>query len=84
MTSEVYAKELYQAVEQYGFKYNSTHEFYGVLIEEIAEVFEEIRKKKHDFDNLETEIKQVMAVCHKGLITVDILRDRETEIKGDD
>ena len=36
--------EIQQAREKYGY-FNSTHEVYGVLIEEVAEFFEIVKRK---------------------------------------
>ena len=36
--------EIQQAREKYGY-FNSTHEVYGVLIEEVHEFFEEVKQK---------------------------------------
>ena len=41
---EKLAHEIQTAREKYG-PFNSTHEVYGVLIEEVAEFFDEVKKK---------------------------------------
>ena len=42
--------EIQQAREKYGY-FNSTHEVYGVLIEEVSELFELIKQKGFDSSN---------------------------------
>ena len=43
-TIDKVAEEIQTAKEKYGC-FNSTHEVYGVLIEEVQEYFDEVRKK---------------------------------------
>lgn len=41
---EKVSNEIQQSREKYGY-FNSTHEVYGVLIEEVEEFFSEVKKK---------------------------------------
>lgn len=61
------AEEADRAVKKHG-QYNSLHEAYGVLVEEVAEFFEEVRKKrsKRNRDNIRQELVQIAAVCLKA------------------
>lgn len=46
---------------------NSWHEGYGILIEEVDELWEEVKKKsaKRDRENMTKELVQIAAVCQK-------------------
>ena len=46
-------------------KFHSFHEFYGVLMEEIEELFDEIKKKQHDKKRIKEEAIQVASMCFK-------------------
>lgn len=43
----------------------SLHEGYGVLIEEVAEFFDEVRKKTPDKMRLVEELAQIAATCER-------------------
>ena len=72
--------QIQQAREKYGY-FNSTHEVYGVLIEEISEFFDEVRKKTvisdetdNEFSFAETkkrrmieELRQIAAVSLRAI-----------------
>jgi hypothetical protein len=53
-TIDKVSQEIQTAKEKYG-PFNSTHEVYGVLIEEVAEFFDEVRKKTYARDVFENE-----------------------------
>jgi NTP pyrophosphatase (non-canonical NTP hydrolase) len=55
-----------RAIKKHG-NYNSLHEAFGVLLEEVDEFWEEVRKKraKRSPKNIRTELKQIAAVCLK-------------------
>lgn len=57
-------------------EYNSAHETYGVLAEELAEFFDEVRKKGHLRSQLamRTELAQIACVAIRGMVA---LEDRE-------
>lgn len=44
---------------------HSLHEGYGLLIEEVDELFEEIRCKNPDRSKLATELVQIASICHR-------------------
>lgn len=47
--------------------YASAHEFYGVLMEEVEELWEEIKKKeeKRDVEHMKKEAIQCMSVLYR-------------------
>ena len=53
---EQLANEIQTAREKYG-PFNSTHEVYGVLIEEVAEFFELVRIKNYNPDLFDLKAK---------------------------
>ena len=61
--------KVYQQVskcrEKYG-SYASRHEFFGILLEEIEELKQEIFKKEPDFKRLDEEIVDCLTVLIKG------------------
>lgn len=53
--------------------FNSTHEWYGILKEEIDELWDEIKKNKSSKEityNMRKESIQIIAVVLKGLLTI--------------
>jgi len=58
------ATEVHEASEKHK-AYNSVHEAYGVLMEEVEEFWEEVKKKSENRskDNMRKELLQVAAVC---------------------
>jgi hypothetical protein len=58
------ASEAKRAVELHG-QFNSLHEGYGVIKEEFDEVWDEIKKKVPDKEQLKTEIVQTAAMLKK-------------------
>lgn len=65
--------ELAHAYSKHGRERWGAHEFYGILMEEIEEAWECIRKDDHGI-NLRDEIIQVIAVCYRYLETGDRYR----------
>jgi NTP pyrophosphatase (non-canonical NTP hydrolase) len=59
--------EIERAIEQHG-GYNSAHEAYGVLAEEVDEFWEEVRKKRKDRskEDMRKELIQIAAVAVKA------------------
>jgi NTP pyrophosphatase (non-canonical NTP hydrolase) len=47
--------------------YHSAHEAFAVLLEEVDELWDEVRKKQalRDRDQMVRELVQVAAVCHR-------------------
>ena len=62
-----------QAERLHGDRYASLHEAYAVLIEEVDEVWEEIRKKsrQRDLNALRRELIQVAAVSIKAAMGIN-------------
>lgn len=50
--------------------YHSPHEMYGVLCEEVAELFDEVRRKDFDKDAARKELIQIAAVAIRGAAEV--------------
>lgn len=50
--------------------FNSAHEGYGVLKEEVDELWDEIKKKKPDTENLRKEAIQVAAMAVRFVLDV--------------
>ena len=50
---------------KYGRPYASFHEFYGVLCEEVDEVWDEIKQKSPDTEKVYSELVQVVSVCYR-------------------
>lgn len=59
-------EEANRAAEQYG-PIHSLHEGYGVIAEEVAEFFDEVRQKdsERDVNNLVTELVQIGAMAQR-------------------
>ncbi len=57
--------ELDYSAKNYGDKFNSYHEGYAVILEELDEVWEEIKKKEVDKEKLKKELTQVAAMAIK-------------------
>ena len=66
------------AAEQQWPPIHSLHEGYGVLVEEVAEFFEEVRKRsiERDHAHIRKELAQVAAVAWR--IVLDLYERKET------
>lgn len=53
---------------KHGPNYNSYHEMYGVLLEEVDEVWEEVKRKQQSQDAVGRELLDVAAVALRGLV----------------
>lgn len=62
-------KEAKKAFNKFGH-FNSTHELYGVLIEEVDEFYELVRQKPNPkkAQRMIEELTQVAAVAYRGVI----------------
>ena len=61
-------KDIRDEMEESVFKYgafHSFHEAYGVLKEEVDELWNEIKNKEHDYDKIYQEAIQVAAMARK-------------------
>lgn len=61
-TSELIQVEIDYAIEKYGH-FNSSHEAYAVLIEEVDELWHEVKKKNSDVLRMKEELIQIAAVA---------------------
>lgn len=61
-------KEIDKSVTKYG-QHNSLHETYGLMMEEVAEFFDEVRKKesKRSIINTKKELIQIAAIAIKRI-----------------
>lgn len=57
-------EQIDECQNKYG-SYASLHEAYGVLIEEVRELENEIFKKHRDFDRIEAEIIDILTVLFR-------------------
>lgn len=62
-------KEAEKACRKFGH-FNSTHELYGVLIEEVDEFYELVRQKPNPekAQRMIEELTQVAAVAYRGIL----------------
>jgi hypothetical protein len=60
--------ELFSAKEKYPENFNSLHEGYAVLKEEVDELWDEIKKKNPNKANIYTEAKQVAAMAIRIMV----------------
>ena len=67
------ANEVSSAVKNHGY-YNSAHEAYGVMCEEVREFFDEVCKKRslRDLKNMRKELVQVAAVAVKTILSLEL------------
>ena len=64
-------KELNRANQLYGTSFHSPHEGYAVMLEEMDELFDEIRKKHPDHNRLREEALQVGAMAIKFIQSLE-------------
>ena len=48
-------------------QFKSTHEAYAVILEELDEFWDEVKKKNPDYKNMKTELVQISAMCIKTI-----------------
>ena len=58
-------EEVDKAKKVYPNDFNNFHEGYAVLLEEVDELWDEIKKKNPDLCNLKKEVIQVSAMCKR-------------------
>lgn len=58
--------EFHEAVERFD-KFNTPHEGYAVMLEEMDELWDEIKKKKPNQDNMRKETIQIGAMAIRFL-----------------
>ncbi|AFM40311.1 hypothetical protein Desaci_1285 [Desulfosporosinus acidiphilus SJ4] len=64
-------EELERANQIYGTSFHSPHEGYAVMLEEMDELFEEIKKKNPDKDKLMEEAVQIGAMAIKFIQSLE-------------
>ena len=64
-------KELNRANCMYGTSFSSAHEGYAVILEELDELFEEIRQKRPVKERLREEAIQLGAMALKFIMSID-------------
>jgi hypothetical protein len=71
LTEEI-DKEVARAVAKHG-EFNSLHEAYGVLLEEVDELWEIVREKRsvRDPNNLRAELVQICACAIKAVHSIE-------------
>lgn len=65
--------EAKKALEKYGH-FNSTHEVYGVLFEEVCEFFEVVREKPNTLRKSERmieELKQIRSIADRAIQEIE-------------
>ena len=69
--AELLIKELNRANCMYGTSFSSAHEGYAVILEELDELFEEIRQKRPVKERLREEAIQLGAMALKFIMSID-------------
>lgn len=64
-------RELEQANRRYGITFASPHEGYAVILEELDELFEEIRRKRPDKERLREEAIRIGAMAIKFIVSLE-------------
>jgi len=60
-------EEMRSAYAKYG-DYNTMHELYAVLKEELDEFWDEVKKQKHNRERMIAELIQISAVAKRGAL----------------
>lgn len=80
---EIVAQEIQQAKEKYG-PFNSTHELYGVLAEEVDEFWQVVKIKNFDIPNLDSPIIQGEIVEKKKRMIHELSQIAAIALRGID
>ena len=66
-------KKEVQRAEMHGVEFNSMHEAYGVILEEVDELWEICKQKKRDRDpaKIREELVQIAAMAIKGIQSIE-------------
>jgi chromosome segregation and condensation protein ScpB len=58
-------EEEMEKIKKKGYVLHTYHEGYGLMQEEVAEFFDEVRKKasNRDLENVKLEVAQIAAIC---------------------
>jgi len=62
--------ELVKAKNKYPDDFNSSHEAYAVILEEIDELWDEIKKKEPNYDDMRKEAIQATAMLCRLLVEI--------------
>ena len=67
-------KELLSTTKKYG-KFNSSHEGYAVILEEVDELWDEVKKKQkqYNLENQKKECIQIAAMAIRYIIDIILL-----------
>ncbi len=71
ITASYLVEELERANSIYGTSFNSPHEGYAVMLEEMDELWAEIKKKEPDKERMRAEAIQVGAMAIKFLMSIE-------------
>lgn len=71
IVTSLMVEELERASKIYGTSFTSPHEGYAVMLEEMDELFDEIRKKHPDKDRLRDEAIQIGAMAMKFILSLE-------------
>ncbi len=69
--AELLIEELKRANHTYGTRFASPHEGYAVMLEELDELFEEIRQKRPNKERLREETIQIGAMAIKFIMSLE-------------
>jgi len=66
--------ELQKATHTYG-KFHSLHEAYAVILEEVDELWQEVRDnhKYRDYANVRNELVQIAAMCVRTALDMNVI-----------
>lgn len=67
--------ELAKARAKHTTPIHNAHEAYGVIAEEFAEFFDEVRAQKHDKDKMLKELIQTAAMCYRAVEDLGLLNE---------
>jgi len=57
----------YERADRIHPNFKSTHEAYAVILEELDEFWDEVKKNKPDYKNMKKELIQIAAMCIKTI-----------------
>ena len=83
-------KELQRSMTKFPL-FNSAHEGYGVILEELDELWDEVKKREPDVKNMRAEAVQVAAMAMKFIISMEndwkpnpkIMSEEEKELQNE-
>ena len=66
-------------LDRYKRKINGYHEAYGIILEELDEFWEQVRKKTNARDpkNALLELTQIAALCEKAAVDLNLIDNGE-------